>query len=285
MKHLLGTGKPELLMSDSGGGCLSGEAHLVRQEGQRYVVRRCDTLSRAKRYEEFSRCFGKYGFLPEFLGRSGKDVFYEYIEGRDLRKNEPLKVFEQIGKIAAHINEINAEGSVSTRFYRQVRELVTGNFAMNPKVLVKRIRVKGWRKPKPLLTEQYARRVRACFKHLERETNPTLALDANDINPTNFRLRKGKVYFVDVEAIKPRIKGFGIGKCYLTWAKSPKKRRAFEKGYSSVSSIDFLTEEYLDFIFLNFVLQKINYAVNIFQDRGHQNPLNILEGLLEKYSL
>ena len=285
MKHLLTEGEMGVLMSDSGAGGLSGEVHLIKYNSEKYVVRRCDSYARARNYEWISKRFGKYGFLPEFLGRTGKNVFYEYLPGRDLRKDEQLGVFEEIGEIAAYINEVRIKGSIKSRFYRQVRELVSGNFAMNPKVLVKRSRVQNWKKPKPIFDEPYARQIRTVFRNLSGKTNPSLTLDANDINPSNFRLNKGRVYFVDIEAIKPRIKGLGIGKCYLTWAKTTARRKAFEKGYSNAASISFLTPEYLDFIFLNFLIQRINYHVHVFQDEGYKRETEMLDEVLNKYSL
>ena len=101
MKHLLKEGKISLLLPEGEGGGLSGEVHLIKHKDKNYVVRRCQNLEKAKHYASLSKKFKKYGFLPKLLGRHGKDVFYEYIGGRDLRKAESIKVFEQLGKIAA----------------------------------------------------------------------------------------------------------------------------------------------------------------------------------------
>ena len=111
-----------------------------------------------------------------------------------------------------------------------------------------------------------------------------MALDANDITPSNFRLSKdGKVYFVDIEAIKPRIKGFGIAKFYIQWGKTSARRKAFDRGYSSIYSMKFLTQGYKDFIFLNFIIQEINYSIKIFR-RDYSKQLIMLDKLLKKYS-
>ena len=284
MKHILTQGEVSLLFSDEGGGALSGEVHLVKHKKDKYVVRKCPDLRKAKGYEKISKEFEKYGFFPKLIGRFGKDVLYEYIEGRDLRKNERPWVFGEIGKIAAHINKIKVPGIPYTRFNIQLNELVTGNFRFSPKVYLKRKRIKSWKKPKPILSEQEAKEIRRGYRAIKAKCNPTMALDANDLNPSNFRLGKDKkIYFVDIEAIKPRVKGFGIGKGFLRWARTPAKKEAFFKGYSSVSSIKFLTPEYMDFIYLNFLLQKVNYNVNVFQSKSYEEPLNSLNEILEKY--
>ena len=75
MKHILKKGEITILLTDdeSGGG-LSKEVHLIKYEDKKYVVRRCEDLATARRYEDISKKFEKYGFLPKFLGRFGKDV-------------------------------------------------------------------------------------------------------------------------------------------------------------------------------------------------------------------
>ncbi len=87
MKHILKEGEINLLLSESGGG-LSNEVHLIKHDGKNYIVRKCDSLKRARGYELISKKLERYGFLPKFLGRYGKDVLYEYVEGRDLREKD-----------------------------------------------------------------------------------------------------------------------------------------------------------------------------------------------------
>ena len=54
-----------------------------------------------------------------------------------------------------------------------------------------------------------------------------VTLDTFDVSPANFRLSKGKVYFVDLDAIKPKLKGMGMIKCMFGWAEKEEER---EKG-------------------------------------------------------
>ena len=285
MKHLIKEGEISLLLPEGEGGGLSGEVHLIKHRNEKYVVRRCSKLSIARGYEDISIKFEKYKFLPRFLGRYGKDVFYEYVEGRDLRDRESPNVFEQIGKISARINKIKVEGEVDSRFKEQIKELVTGNFKLGVKEKTKRKRTNNSRKPKAILSKEEGKTIEKLYYYLKKKSKPSLTLDANDITPGNFRLGKdGNVYFVDVEAIRPRIKGFGIAKFHLQWGKTPMRKKAFDKGYSSVSSMKFLTEDYLDFIYLNFLVQKLNYKIKIFKKNNPKKFIKPITKLINKYS-
>ena len=82
-------------------------------------------------------------------------------------------------------------------------------------------------------------------------------MDANDVYPENFRLRKEKVYFVDIEAIKPLFRGHGIAKSFIKWFKTNKQREKFKEGYKSAASLNFLTKDYLQFLYLNYFMRSI----------------------------
>ena len=284
MKKILKEGKIKLIIPENGGG-LSGEVHLVKYGKEKFITRRCKTVEKAKSYEELDDRFSQYGFLPKLLGRYGKDVLYEFIDGRDLQGKESMGVFEQIGSLSARINKVKVKGDVSKRFNRQLEELVTGKFSISGKVLMKQVRLKEYKKPKSILSRAEGDHIDEVYRNLKRKVKPYMTLDAGDVAPGNFRLGEdGRVYFVDVEAIKPRVRGLGIAKFFLTWGDTEARQRAFLRGYSKVSSTKFLTEEYRDFIFLNFLMQKVNYNVNIFQDRGYQKPLRQMNQLVRKYS-
>lgn len=281
MKNILSKGKISELVSDSGKKGWSGEAHLIKYNGKKFMLRKAQTIERAKKYQQISKRLEKSKILPKFLGRSGQNVLYEYIEGRDLKDKESLKVIKQIGKISAHINKINLKGkSDKFRFYRQVKEATTGIFKEN-KNYVPAIN----KKTKPLLTKKKAKKIMNLYAYLKKKTKPIIMLDMNDANPSNFRLRKGNIYFVDVEAIKPRIKGYCIGKAFTKWFKTTQQKKAFLKGYNSVLSTNFLTEPYLDFIYLNFLVQEINYSCKFGKEFKPRQKvrLEFLNRLLEKY--
>jgi hypothetical protein len=283
IKKILSKGEISELVSDSGQGGWSGEAHFVEYENKKYVLRKAQTLKIAKNYENISIKLGKTKILPTFLGRTGKNVLYEYIEGRDLKVNESLKIIKQIGKISAQINKINSGNfSIKPRFYKQVKEATTGIFK-EKKTADRPILTKD--KIKPLLTKEKAKRIKKLYLYLNKKIKPPIKLDMNDANPSNFRLRKGKVYFVDIEAIKPRIKAYHIGKAFTKWFKTLKQRKAFLEGYKSVLPIKFLTEYYYDLIYLIYLVQEVNYSCKYgkkYKPR-QETRLEFLDELLNKY--
>ncbi len=271
MNHLLKHGHIERFVPEEGTGGLSGEVHLLTHAGKKYILRRCGDIATAKKYEGYSKKFEKYGFLPKFLGRHKNDVMYEFIEGRHLRQNEQGKGFEQLGRMEGIISQTKTEGDVDARFKKQLEELVTGEFKFTKKEANKRRKTGVKKIPKPILSRDEAERIERIYDYLKGKAKPTMSLDANDFHEANFILdSSNRVYFVDVEAIRPRIKGFGIAKFYLQWGKTPARRKAFNKGYSSVASMKFLTPEYLDFISLNFLVQKINYTFKIHNRTDYQ---------------
>lgn len=273
MKHLLKSGEISKLFSDKGCIGWSGEVHLIKHMGKKYVLRKSQNLKRARFYELASKKLEKYGFLPKFLGRFGKNVIFEYIEGRDLTKNEKPAVIRQLGAISAYVNKTNINGSFSSRFRRQIKECISGEF--------------GYIKKMPILSEGQAKKVKSLYQYLKKNINTNLSWDVNDVVPENFRIRDGKVYLVDIESIGTRVKGLGIGKAFIKWFKSFSERKIFLEGYNSASNTGFLTEKYLDFIFLNFLIQELNYTLLYGTKSKPQFKLrkNELKLLLSKYSL
>lgn len=275
MKQILEKGKIQELLSDGGGRGWSKEAHLLIYDNKKYMLRKAQTLKRAKTYEQISKKLEKFGFLPKFLGRYGKNVIYEYIEGRDLQKKESLKSIKQIGKISAYINKIKitVREAMEGRIKKQIKEATTGKF----KKLKKKV--------KPLLTKEKSEKVKKLYFYLKRKSKPIIRLDLNDATPSNFRLRKGKVYFVDIESIKPRIRGYSIGKAFTKWFQTKKQRKVFLEGYKLVSSIKFLNKYYLDFIYLNYLIQEVNYTCRYGKKYKpkYKTRLEFLDELLTKY--
>ena len=287
MRHLLKEGKIIKYVSKEGGG-LSGEVHFIHHKGDRYVVRRCQSLETAQFYEYISKKFEKYGFLPKFLGRYGKDVFYEHIDGRELKKEDSFKVAEQIGRIAAIINKVKVKGSLDERFSKQLQELVSGRFylSVKEKAARKRNRVEN-EKIEPVFSKSEAEVINKIYVYLKKRTKPLLTLDSNDIHLKNYILSKGKVYFVDIEAIKPRIKGFGIAKAFVKWFKTEKLRDKFRKGYEHISPMKFYNEEYRDFVEMQFLLQRINYRWKILElnmkKKDYEGTIDKFWNIVNKY--
>jgi len=283
MGHLLSQGEIKELLPENEGGGLSGEVHLVRHNGQKYVLRKCDTYLRAARYETYAKKFAKYHFLPKFLGREGKNIFLEFIEGRDLTSNDSGRYLEQVGAIAAHINNSRSFGRMDFRFMKQVNELISGKYSYSGNVDVRRYRDDSKadkRRIKALFSTEEGKEIKNLYKTLKREAKPKIMLDTNDISPNNYRLRNGRVYLVDIEALKARIKGFGIAKCFTRWAITQKQQEAFRKGYDSVSSMDFYQGSYEGLCNLMFLVQTLNYKAQI--GRDYRTDLKRLDDLLRQ---
>jgi len=284
MKKIINNGKIKRIIPRAGGG-LTGEVHLLEHNKKKYLLRRCESLEVAKYYQKIHHKFKKYGFLPKFLGRYGKDIVFEYIQGRHIRKSDPLRIYEDLGKIAAQINKHRAEQDYKKVFNNQLKEIETGKYGkLNFKVLERRRRNKEDIKPKKVFTKKEANEIRSVFNSLVKKLSPKTSWDGNDFGASNFIIdKKGKIYFVDIEAIKPRIKGFGVGKAILHLAKKKSQKRAFLKGYGSVSSSKFLTEEYRDFLFISFLIQKINYRFKIYKRSEYEIPVKKLREIIKKY--
>jgi len=283
MKHILKEGQLSILLPEGEGGALSGEVHLLKYKGERYVVRKCSTLLKAKYYEAISKKLEKYNFLPKFLGRFGKDVLYEFINGRDLRRNERGFVFEQLGEIGAFINKQKINSNPNFKFNKILGELVSGKYVSSAKVLMRRKRSRIRKKPKIVLSIKESNKIKELYSYLMRKTKAQIRMDISDFVPGNFRLRRGKVYLVDVEAIKPAIKGMGVAKCFRGFCNTKKRKELFIKGYTKVYSTNFLNEIYLDLCNLLFAVQAIHFKEQV--KRDYQEDLGKIKRLLKKYSL
>jgi len=283
MKHILKEGQLSILLPEGEGGALSGEVHLVKHNRKKYVVRRCSNLSKAKYYESISKKLEKYGFLPKLLGRFGKDVLYEFIEGRDLRQNEKSFVFEQLGEIGAFVNKKKIKSNSNLEFNKTLRELVSGKYNPSPKVLIRRKRSNIRKKPKSVLSSKESNKIKKLYSYLMKKTNAKIRMDISDFIPGNFRLRKGKVYLVDVESIKPAIKGRGVAKCFRGFCNTKKRKELFIKGYKNISSTNFLNETYLDLCHLLFAVQALHFKAQV--DRNYKDDLEKIEILLKKYKI
>lgn len=277
------------LIPKSGGG-LSMEVNLIEYDGEKHVVRMCNSGKRAIFYVRISKELLKYNILPKLIERQGKNVFYDYLSGRDLTKDESLNIFKQIGAICARINNIKCKkrGDICSSFSKHLNQLLTGNYRIFTK---EEMRQKKARRP----NERHdKRRIRAVILKTEKnqikkinsvliiKTKAKVTLDAFDVSPANFRLSKGKVYFVDIGAIKPKIKGIGIAKCFFGWAKTQKQKKSFLQGYLSVSQTNFLTEDYMTLLNLHFLIQALHDRAKL--GRDYKAQYKRLKGLLKEYS-
>jgi hypothetical protein len=261
IEEVLDKGTISPLASDSGRFGWSGEVHLLVHANNKYVVRICQDVARAKQHETTSNKLERYGFLPALLGRVEDKIVYEYIEGRDLKKKESAEIFRQIGQLCAHCNQIPADADIDTRF----------NHALAEQSLLS---------PAEFLSAQ------KLYAHLNKQLQPATALDVTDINHENFRICDGKVYLVDIEAISPRIRLSGAGKAFLKWFTSPEEQESFKEGYGSIKELTFFTEEYQDFVYLNYLVQEAYLASLHGKEYKPRYPLRLqqLQDLLKKYN-
>jgi len=257
MKEILKKGDISQIILE-GGGALTGEVHLLKHKGKKYILRKCITLKRAKFYEEVNLKLRKYSFLPKLLKRYGKNVIYEYIEGKHLKRNESMEIFEEIGKIVGRINNIKSK-KMKTRFYENTKNLLSGRFKPDIKIKMRRKRSNIKKMPKKIINKERYDLLRKIHKNLMGRTKAEVTWDPSDITVTNFLLVKGKVYLVDVDSIKPALKGYGIAKFFDNWAKTPQRQKAFKKGYKSILSMKYLDKTYEELINLEFLVQRLNW--------------------------
>lgn len=215
----------------------SGEAHLAKYKGKKYILRICEDGETAKRYEGYYKKFKKYGFFPKLLERDGKYVLFEFIKGRNCHEQESLRFIKQIGKICGIVNTSEVKVNYEKKFFRNLNSIKRNGYLPKSKI----------------------KEIIEFYKLNKHKVKLKTALDANDVTNDNFMVSGGKVYFVDIEAIKPYIKGFGIAKAFTSWFKTPRTRDTFRKGYDSASSMRFYTEDYADLCTLIFLVQRINF--------------------------
>jgi len=242
MKHVLKNGKTEVL---EGGD--TQETFLLTFEGKKFVLRKCPNKKRADELVFISKKLKKYDILPKLYYQDGRSLIFEYIEGRDCKRTDALKVAKQVGRICALANTLQTEKqfNLDKRISKYLNTL----------------------KKNTTFSDEEINTMESLYFDLKKKIKFKIVLDANDIYPENFRLRKGKVYLVDVDAIKPLIKGYGIGKGFLRWFRTQTQRNRFLEGYSSRLSVKYLSKDYLKFLYLNFFLRsganKLEFGKNL----------------------
>ncbi len=213
------------------------EAHLAELNGKKYLLRICKDEKTAVKYKRIYKRFQRYGFFPKLIASKGQYLVFEFILGRICNKNESEKTIFQIGRIVAIINKVNAKYDFENGFLDKLNSIKSFKILSSKKIS----EIKDYYK-----------------KHIKKAKLET-ALDASDVTNDNFIFYKGKIYFVDIEAIKPNIKGFGIAKSFLDWFKKPSEQKTFEKGYNSISSMRFFNKEYKNLCSVIFLIHRINF--------------------------
>lgn len=264
MKEILKKGDISQIILE-GGGALTGEVHLLGYKEKKYILRKCLTLKRAKFYEEIESKLGKYGFLPKILKRQGRKILYEYVKGRHLKRNEKMEIFGELGKIVGRINTVKSQ-KMRTRFDENLKNLLTGRFKPDIKIRMRRKRSNIKKMPKKIINGEQYSLLKKIHKNLMEKTKAQVTWDPSDITVTNFILKKNKVYLVDIDSIKPALKGYGIAKFFDNWAKTPQRQKAFKKGYESILSMKYLDKIYEELINLEFLIQRLNWHNHVGRD-------------------
>lgn len=264
MKHILKKGKISKLLPEDieGGGGLSNETHLIQYNGKRYVLRKCKSKKDADNYEKISQKLFSKNILPRLLYRQDKDLIYEFIPGRDLRLKDALKASFQIGEITAKIHNIK----LKTKENYNIKNIFEES--------IKNINKKR------ILTSKESKELQKLFEYLYKKVKPKVGLDLTDIVPANFRINKGKIYAVDIEAIKTSFIGRGIAKAFLKWFTTSKQKENFLKGYSKHRSAKFLDENYLKLSELFFIIHNTN--IKIKEKREYSKNIKRIKKILNK---
>jgi len=244
MKYVLKEGKISKL---EGGD--SGQTYLVNHNKKKFVLREYENEKAADYYVMVHKKLQQYGFFPNLYYKEKNKILFEYIDGRDCKKSDALKVAYQVGKICATINKLKLRSvDKDSKNVNYALELFRKNNFLN---------------------EEDIRALEVRYETMRNKLKPKLTVEFDDVYAENFRLRKGKVYLVDIEDIDYKYQGRGIGKAFLRWFKTKKQRQKFKQGYESIASMKFVTEDYLQFLYLNFLTFSLAYKV---KNRKNINP-------------
>ncbi len=255
---ILKSGKISSLTSANGSGT-TGEAHLAEIDGKKYLLRICPNKKTADWYFLLYHLFERYNIMPKLIDSGGKYLLFEFIEGRDLKKKENPKIIYEVGRLCAIVNKQKYEGEYKDKFKEKLREITD----------------------KKIISGEKSKQVENLFDDLSNSLKIELSLDIGDATSDNFRLSKdGKIYFVDIEAIKYHMKGMCVAKAFYQWFRTPEERKIFLEGYESEHSTDFLTKDYLKLCYLIFLIQRIRFKFNKGETRPFKKALEKLDELL-----
>ncbi len=257
VKEVLSNGKVSKLKGGD-----SDETFLVRYGRNKFVLRIYKTNKEADYYSLIHKRLSRYKFLPKLCYKEKNRLLFEYIQGRDCKKSDALKVAYQVGRICAAINQLKISDIYGQKIY-------SFKHAIN---IINRHR---------FFSEDDIIRLRKRYLELKSKANLKMAIDFDDVYAENFRIRKGKVYLVDIEGFERKFKGAGVAKSFLRWFKTPKQRAKFKRGYESIASMKFLKDNTLQFLYLNFIIFNIIYRLKRQKEMNRKDVnrlLTILSG-------
>ena len=254
MKKILSEGK--ITKFEKG---VASSVYLIEYGNEKYVLRTFKSKKEADFYLGIMKKLNKFGFFPKVLKNKGRKVLFEYIQGRDCKDSDSKIAANQVGIICAVVNKLktNKEYNLDKQFKKFINKIEKSKILSRTQVKI----------------------ARELYYTLSKSVKPKITLDANDVYAENFRINKGKIYMVDIEAIKPILKGQGIMKGFNKWFKTPKAQKEFLKGYNSIGNSKFLTKDYIKFANLFFYTRQIAIRI-IFKGKPDEANVEKLKRLL-----
>ena len=256
MKNILKEGRTKIFKRGDG-----GQTFLLTHKGKRYILRKCSTKKEADFYSSILKRLRKYDIMPKLYYQDKKNLILEYIQGRHVRKKDTLDVANQVGKICGIISKLKSKEKYN----------INQKFDYMLNILLKN----------KIINKNRKKKIKSYYIKQKKKINPKSIIDINDVHSENFKVRNGKVYFVDIEAIKPRIKGRGIIKALKKWFTTKEEEKAFLKGYNSTSSSKFLTPQYKEFLTFYFFVTDLGRKVKDKKKHNKKIVNNILS-IIEK---
>lgn len=241
---------------DSGG--ISGQAFLVTDGSSRHKLRECDSCRKAKELEQRLKKVTQLGILPKFHGRDGRYLLFDFIEGRDLVKQEGPAVIHKLGQMVGKLNKVKVNKYDHNKYFLGSLDYLLKNDTID---------------------KQLYDDILAGYRTLGSKIKLQYCMDYKDMQPSNVRMSTdGKLYFIDEEAMRQRFKGFGLAKPFMKWFDEA-QRAAFENGYNTVSDIGFFDADLEKFSGLYYLV--VNTRVKHEGKRPHQKNLARLKKLLD----
>jgi len=252
-------------------GGYSREVNIVNYKGKKYILRICneghsnhkDPDKNAVRYENYCGFLEEYNVTPKLLERNGRCLLFEYLEGVDCIRPTATDFAFEAGKIAGLSTKIPPQHSrdPDEKFHKSMDYLLEEEVIDSP------------------LYEKIKKR----YSQLKPEKIETQS-ELIDTTLTNFRLSNGRIYLVDIESIVTEIKGRCFARSFLRSFQKPEQRELFLQGYNSVADSSFLTEDYLQYLYLLFLTKNIHGRVkgkHINPELDPRKPLKELDLLLK----
>lgn len=229
INQVLSAPRQPLISSDKRGG-LSGETFLSVVGNSKYVVRQCCNEGAAAQFWELCLMpeLVNRGFVPLIHGTRGNELVVEYVEGRDMKREDAsdLQVARDIGSACAIVNTITLKQLVprvptlnaNSRFNSRLNELLHGASQIPTEYTAKACRASTLRTCSEtpdfvdgVIDNDTAEDFLKLHELLWSKANPQISWDMADCIPSNWRIREiapKSLCFVDLEGVRVDIKVF-----------------------------------------------------------------------------